>query len=127
VDLSEPNILGAHLFEKRNERKRRLLYRLAGSEKLWERRIVIVSTYYFIRNGNFSDILKIAELLLHNKHDLIHKATGRMLREVGKRDTAAEEEFIAKHCSVMPRTMLRYAIEKLPENKRRLYMKKVDR
>lgn len=127
VDLSAPNILGAHLFEKRNGRKRRLLYRLAGSEKLWERRIAIVSTYYFIRNGNFSDTLTIAELLLHDKHDLIHKATGWMLREVGKRDTAAEEAFIEKHCSVMPRTMLRYAIERLPENKRRLYMKKVDR
>ena len=127
VDLSAPNILGAYLFEKRNERKRRLLYRLAGSEKLWERRIAIVSTYYFIRNGNFSDTLKIAELLLHDKHDLIHKATGWMLREVGKRDTRAEEAFLEKHCSVMPRTMLRYAIEKLPENKRHLYMKKVDR
>jgi len=126
VDLSAPNILGAYLFEKRNERKRKLLYRLAGSEKIWKRRIAIVSTHYFIRNGNFSDTLKIAELLLHDKHDLIHKASGWMLREVGKRDTVVGEAFLEKLYSVMRRAMLRYAIEKLPENKRSFYMKKVE-
>jgi 3-methyladenine DNA glycosylase AlkD len=120
VDLSAPNILGAHLVE----RDRRLLYRLAGSENVWERRIAIVATHHFIRNGDFSDTLKIAEMLLQDRHDLIHKAAGWMLREVGKRDAAAEEGFLEKYCGVMPRTMLRYAIERLPESKRRRYKKK---
>jgi 3-methyladenine DNA glycosylase AlkD len=125
VDLSAPNILGAHLVDSRD---RRLLYRLAGSENVWERRIAIVATHHFIRNGDFSDTLNIAEMLLQDRHDLIHKAVGWMLREVGKRDAAAEEAFLEMHCSVMPRTMLRYAIERLPENKRRRYNKKpIDR
>jgi 3-methyladenine DNA glycosylase AlkD len=120
VDLSAPNILGAHLVDR--DGRRRLLYRLAGSENVWERRIAIVATHHFIRNGDFSDTLKIAEMLMQDRHDLIHKAVGWMLREVGKRDAAAEEEFLEKHCSVMPRTMLRYAIERLSERKRRRYM-----
>jgi 3-methyladenine DNA glycosylase AlkD len=120
VDLSAPNILGAHLVDR--DGRRRLLYRLAGSENVWERRIAIVATHHFIRNGDFSDTLKIAEMLLQDRHDLIHKAVGWMLREVGKRDAAAEKEFLEKHCSVMPRTMLRYAIERLSERKRRRYM-----
>ena len=120
VDLSAPNILGAHLVDR--DGRRRLLYRLAGSENVWERRIAIVTTHHFIRNGDFSDTLKIAEMLLQDRHDLIHKAVGWMLREVGKRDAAAEKEFLEKHCSVMPRTMLRYAIERLSERKRRRYM-----
>ena len=119
VDLSAPNILGAHLID----RDRRLLYRLARSENVWERRIAILATYHFIRNGDFSDTLKIAEMLLQDRHDLIHKAAGWMLREVGKRDVASEEAFLEKHRSVMPRTMLRYAIERLPESKRRRYKK----
>lgn len=119
VDLSAPNILGAHLID----RDRRLLYRLARSENVWERRIAILATYHFIRNGNFSDTLKIAEMLLQDRHDLIHKAAGWMLREVGKRDVASEEAFLEKHRSVMSRTMLRYAIERLPESKRRRYKK----
>lgn len=123
VDLSAPNILGAHLVDRD---RRRLLYRLAKSENVWERRIAIVATHHFIRNGDFSDTLKIVEMLLQERHDLIHKAAGWMLREVGKRDAAAEEAFLEKHCSVMPRTMLRYAIERLPESKRRRY-KKADR
>jgi 3-methyladenine DNA glycosylase AlkD len=126
VDLSAPNILGAHLLVD-NRDDRRLLYRLAGSENVWERRIAILATHHFIRNGDFSDTLKIAEMLLQDRHDLIHKAAGWMLREVGKRDAAAEEAFLEKHCSVMPRTMLRYAIERLPESKRRRYKKKADR
>jgi 3-methyladenine DNA glycosylase AlkD len=125
VDLSAPNILGAHLVDNRDMRK--LLYRLARSENIWERRIAIVSTHHFIRKGDFSDTLKIAEMLLQDRHDLIHKAAGWMLREVGKRDAAAEEAFIEKHCSIMPRMMFRYAIERLPESKRRHYMKKADR
>jgi 3-methyladenine DNA glycosylase AlkD len=124
VDLSAPNILGAHIVDRDS---RRLLYRLAGSENVWERRIAILATYHFIRNGDFSDTLKIAEMLLHDRHDLIHKAAGWMLREVGKRDAAAEEAFLEKYWSVMPRTMLRYAIERLPESKRRRYKKKADR
>jgi 3-methyladenine DNA glycosylase AlkD len=119
VDLSAPNILGAHLID----RDRRLLYRLARSENVWERRIAILATYHFIQDGDFSDTLKIAEMLLQDRHDLIHKAAGWMLREVGKRDGASEEAFLEKHHSVMPRTMLRYAIERLPESKRRRYKK----
>ena len=125
VDLSAPNILGAHLVDSSRDR-RRLLYRLAGSDNVWERRIAIVATHHFIRNGDFSDTLKIAEILLQDRHDLMHKAAGWMLREVGKRDTAAEEAFLEKHFSVMPRIMLRYAIERLPEDKRRRYKKKAD-
>jgi 3-methyladenine DNA glycosylase AlkD len=123
VDLSAPNILGAHLVDSRDNNRRQLLYRLAGSENVWERRIAILATYHFIKKGDFSDTLKIAEMLLQDRHDLIHKAAGWMLREVGKRDTAAEEAFLEKHYSLMPRMMLRYAIERLPENKRRRYMK----
>jgi 3-methyladenine DNA glycosylase AlkD len=119
VDLSAPNILGAHLVD----RERSLLYMLAGSENVWERRIAIVATHHFIRNGDFSDTLKIAAMLLQDRHDLIHKAAGWMLREVGKRDAAAQEAFLEKHWSVMPRMMLRYAIERLPESKRRRYKK----
>jgi 3-methyladenine DNA glycosylase AlkD len=87
-----------------------------------------LATLHFIRNDDFSETLKIAGMLLHDRHDLIHKAVGWMLREVGKRDAAAEEAFLEKHWSVMPRTMLRYAIERLPESKRRRYKKKpIDR
>jgi 3-methyladenine DNA glycosylase AlkD len=125
VDLSAPNILGAYLFNSRD--RRRLLYSLARSENVWERRVAIVSTHRFIRNGDFSDTLKIAEMLLQDRHDLIHKAAGWMLREVGKRDAVVEEAFLEKHYSLMPRTMLRYAIERLPESKRQRYKKNADR
>jgi 3-methyladenine DNA glycosylase AlkD len=121
VDLSAPNILGAHLLVDRDDR--RLLYRLARSDNVWERRIAIVATHHFISNGDFSDTLKIAAMLLQDRHDLIHKAAGWMLREVGKRDAAAEEAFLKEHYSVMPRMMLRYAIERLPESRRHRYMK----
>jgi len=120
VDLSAPNILGAHLLDNRDSR---LLYRLSKSENVWERRVAILATYHFIRNDDFSYTLKIAEMLLQDRHDLIHKAVGWMLREVGKRDATAEEAFLEKYWSVMPRTMLRYAIERLPENKRLRYKK----
>jgi 3-methyladenine DNA glycosylase AlkD len=119
VDLSAPNIVGAYL-EKRSRRK---LYRLARSSRLWERRISIMATFHFIRQGEFGDTLSIAEILLDDKEDLIHKAVGWMLREVGKRELEAEEGFLQKHCQVMPRTMLRYAIEKFSERKRRAYLK----
>jgi 3-methyladenine DNA glycosylase AlkD len=126
VDLSAPKILGAHLID--NDDRRRLLYRLAKSENVWERRIAIVATHRFIRNGDFTDTIKIAGMLLQDKHDLIHKGVGWMLREVGKRDAAIEEAFLEENCSAMPRTMLRYALERLPKGKRSRYMKKsIDR
>jgi len=122
VDCSAPKIIGAYLLDKAAERK--ILYRLAKSKSLWERRITILSTYTFIKGEQFADTLKIAELLLHDEHDLIHKAVGWMLREVGKRDQTEEEKFLKKHYREMPHTMLRYAIEKFPEEKRQHYLKK---
>lgn len=119
VDLSSPNIVGAYLADK----NRAILYRLAGSSSLWERRIAILATFYFIRLDRFNDTLKIATALLNDKHDLIHKACGWMLRETGKRDPAVLEKFLRKNYKKMPRTMLRYAIEKFPENKRQAYLK----
>ncbi|HKU50753.1 MAG TPA: DNA alkylation repair protein [Nitrososphaera sp.] len=118
VDLSAPCILGAHLAV--NDRS--VLYKLARSDNIWERRIAIVTTLYFIRKNDFADTMRIAEILLGDRHDLIHKATGWMLREVGKRDTATLEKFLGRHCARMPRTMLRYAIERLPDKKKRFYM-----
>jgi 3-methyladenine DNA glycosylase AlkD len=119
VDLSAPQIVGGYL----ETRSRTPLNRLATSAGLWERRISIVATHWFIRHGDFGDTTRIAEKLLQDKEDLIHKAVGWMLREVGKRDIAVLEEFLGKHCQVMPRTMLRYAIERFPEATRRGYMK----
>jgi len=119
VDLSAPKIIGAYLEAK----KRTILYRLAKSKNLWQRRIAIVSTFNFIRNNDFRDTLKIATILIKDKEDLIHKACGWMLREVGKRNLAIEERFLKKYSSIMPRTMLRYAIERFPEKKRKHYLK----
>jgi 3-methyladenine DNA glycosylase AlkD len=118
VDCSAERIVGCHLFL----RERKPIYRLVRSTSLWERRIGIMSTFHFIKKEDFSDTLAIAELLLNDKEDLIHKAVGWMLREVGKRNWNAEERFLAKHYKEMPRTMLRYAIEKMPENKRLSYL-----
>jgi 3-methyladenine DNA glycosylase AlkD len=122
VDLSAPKIMGAHLLVRKEERK--ILYRLAKSKDLWRRRVSVLSTYSFIKHGDFADTLALAEILLHDTHDLMHKAVGWMLREIGKMDLEAEEQFLRKHYRVMPRTMLRYAIEKFPEGKRRVYLKK---
>lgn len=122
VDVTAPKIVGAYLSEK--ESGRMVLYRFAKSENLWERRIAIVSALALIRNGDFSDMLAIAELLLGDPHDLIHKATGWMLREVGKRDKLVLKRFLDAHAGIMPRTMLRYAIERFPEQERKYYLSK---
>jgi len=119
VDLSAPKIIGAYLIDKEKD----LLYKFARSKDLWEKRIAIISTQTFIRKHFFEDTLKISKILLNDKHDLIHKAVGWMLREVGNRDLQTEEEFLKKHYKLMPRTMLRYAIEKFPELKRKAYLK----
>jgi 3-methyladenine DNA glycosylase AlkD len=118
VDLSAPKIVGEYLFDK----NRSILFRLAKSSSLWERRIAVLSTFYFIKNNDFKDSLAISELLLDDEHDLIHKAVGWMLREIGKRDQKLLENFIEKHCLHMPRTMLRYAIEKFDKDKRKFYL-----
>ena len=119
VDLSCYKLLGAWLLDK----DRTLLYDLARSGKsLWEQRIGIVSTMQFIRNGQLEDTFSIADILLHHPHDLIHKAVGWLLREAGKRDEAALKAFLAPRFRSMPRTMLRYAIEKFPEGERKLYL-----
>jgi len=118
VDLSAPNVVGAHLVARSRER----LDRLARSRILWERRIAIIATQAFIRRGEFDDTLRIARLLMHDRHDLIHKAVGWMLREVGNRDRAVLESFLDEHAHEMPRTMLRYAIEKLPPRDRKRFM-----
>jgi len=119
VDLSADKIVGAYLFDKDIA----LLTELSGSDNLWERRISIIATFYFIRAGVFEPTLRIASKLLRDKHDLIHKAVGWMLREIGKRDLETEEEFLLLHYKTMPRTMLRYAIERFPEAKRQAYLK----
>ena len=119
VDLSAPKIVGAYLIDKEKD----LLYKFAHSKDLWEKRISIISTQAFIREHFFEDTLKISEILLNDKHDLIHKAVGWMLREVGNRDMETEEQFLRKHYKTMPRTMLRYAIEKFPEQKRIAYLR----
>jgi 3-methyladenine DNA glycosylase AlkD len=118
VDTSAPDIVGRHL----EHRSRAPLYEFARSPSLWERRVAILATHWFIKRGDFTDTLAIAELLLTDPQDLIHKAAGWMLREVGKRDRAAAARFLDRHCDVMPRTMLRYAIERLPAKLRRTYL-----
>lgn len=118
VDASAHAILGAFLLD----RNKAILYRLASSTSLWERRIAIVSTWHFIRNGQVSDTFKLSTLLLEDKQDLIHKSVGWMLREAGKRDEAALVAFLREHYQRMPRTMLRYAIERFPETRRQAFL-----
>jgi len=119
VDSSAEHIVGAHLFDK----DRKPIYKLTRSKDLWERRIGVMATFHFIRREDLTDTLAIAELLLNDKEDLIHKAVGWMLREVGKRKREIEEQFLNKNYKRMPRTMLRYAIERLPESDRQAYLK----
>ena len=121
VDLSAPYILGDYLKDKTD---RNVMYALAGSSVMWERRIAVVSTLMLIRHGQFDDTIKLAESLIDSKHDLMQKSIGWMLREVGKRDKGLLVQFIEKHKHEMPRTMLRYAIEKFPEPERREFMRK---
>ena len=118
VDLSAEKIIGEFLFE----RERKILFGLAKGN-LWQKRIAVLSTFNFIKKNDFKTSLKISKLLLNDKHDLIHKAVGWMLREIGKRDIKIEENFLKRNYKNMPRTMLRYAIEKFPERKRKTYLK----
>ncbi len=118
VDLSAEHIIGAHLLEG----DRKPLIQLAKSESVWNRRIAIMATFHYIKRGEFADTLRLAKLLINDRHALVHKAVGWMLREVGKRDRHRAERFLRAHANRMPRTMLRYAIERLPENLRRRYL-----
>lgn len=120
VDGSAPHIVGVYLLK----RDKKLLYRLARSRRIWDRRIAIVSTLAFIRSGNVRDTLRIARLLLRDEEDLIHKATGWMLRETGKQAPAALRKFLDAFCTAMPRTMLRYAIERFPKAERAKYLQR---
>ena len=120
VDTSAPHIVGAWLLDK----DRAVLRKLAKSKNLWERRIAVLATQAFIRHGQFGDTVEIIRSLLDDKHDLMHKACGWMLREIGNRDVAALEAFLSRHAKQMPRTMLRYAIEKLPERRRKAWLKR---
>lgn len=118
VDLTAPNIVGAYLLDT----SRKPLYTLVNSDDLWKRRIAIMATFAFIKQNDFDDALRLSNMLLTDDHDLIHKAVGWMLREIGKRSLRAEERFLKRYYKKMPRTMLRYAIERFPETKRIKYL-----
>ncbi len=119
VDLSAHKILGQYLIDK----DRSILYKLSKSKDIWERRISVISTFNFIKNNQFEDIINISEILLKDEHDLMHKAVGWGLREMGKKDNKQLINFLNKHYKKMPRTMLRYSIEKLPVQQRLFYLK----
>ena len=126
VDTVAPSIFGHFLYHMGRDYPayKKLLANLAKSSNLWERRIAIISTSYFIRQNQFDETIKISEILLNDCHDLIHKAVGWMLREVGKKDISSLKGFLNNHYKEMPRTMLRYAIEKFPEKERQKYLKR---
>ncbi len=118
VDLSAPKIIGDYLLDK----NRKILYKLAKSKNFWERRVAVLATFAFIKKSQLGEALKIAEMLLNDKHDLVHKAVGWMLREVGKQSVKTLEKFLKTHYRKMPRTMLRYAIERFSEGERKEYL-----
>ena len=120
VDVTTPNIVGDYLLN--NPKEKKILYKLVKSKNLWERRVAILATFRFIKEKQFEDTLAISEILLNDTHDLIHKAVGWMLREMGKRDIKPLVKFLDQHAIMMPRTMLRYAIEKFPEETRKYYL-----
>lgn len=120
VDLSAPNIVGNYLFEK----DRKVLYSLSKSKSLWEKRIAILATFYFIKNNRFEETLEICRILLSDPHDLTHKAMGWMLREIWKRDNKITENFLKKNYDKIPRTTLRYAIERMENKKRKKFLNK---
>ncbi len=120
VDVTAPNIVGEYLLDRKS--RRRILYEFATSDHLWKKRIAIISTFTFIKNEDFQDTINIAEILLEDKHDLIHKAVGWMLREMGKKNEKKLLDFLDKYHKTMPRTMLRYSLEKLDQDKKDFYM-----
>jgi 3-methyladenine DNA glycosylase AlkD len=119
VDRSAPYVVGGYLYDK----PRTILYKLAKSKNAWERRTAIVSTYFFIRQGDISDTFKIAEILVNDQHDLIQKAVGSWIREAGKKDKLVLLDFLDSHATTMPRTMLRYSIENLSKKEKDYYLK----
>lgn len=122
VDTSAAYIVGMHL----EKTSRKDLYRLARSKNLWEKRVAVIATQHFIRQNDFTDTLKLCELFLNEKHDLMHKACGWMLREIGKKDISVLRSFLKNHASIMPRTMLRYSIEHMDSKEKSVWMKKKD-
>ena len=118
VDSSAPKIVGKYLLDK----PRSILYKLAKSNSVWKKRVAVIATFSFIENNQLEDTIAISKILLRDRHDLIHKAVGWALREVGKINLKEEEDFLKLYCKIMPRTMLRYAIEKFPEPKRKKYL-----
>jgi 3-methyladenine DNA glycosylase AlkD len=120
VDSSAHKILGEWLVDK----ERKILYQLAESDTIWERRISIIATFAFINREELTDALALAKILISDEHDLIHKASGWVLREVGKKDIAALEGFLLEYYQQMPRTMLRYAIERLPDEQRKFFLRR---
>src|SRR3989344_4525536 len=118
IDCIADKIIGKYLIDK----DKKTLYEFANSDNLWKKRIAIISTFEFIKKNKFEDTLKISEILLNDKHDLIHKSVGWMLREIGKRDLKIEEDFLKKYYKKMPRTMLRYAVERFDEKKKEFYL-----
>ncbi len=123
VDVTAPHIVGAWLFGQNLSERKRVLLKLAKSDYLWERRIAIIATHHFIKHGRFQEVIILAALLVQDGHDLIQKALGWTLREMGKKDINSLEFFLQKYYKKMPRTALRYAIERLPEERRLQYLK----
>lgn len=123
IDLSARDIVGGYLINKKKERK--ILYRLARSKSIWERRIAVISTFAFLRKNDFFDSMALAEILQHDTHDLMHKAVGWMLREIGKRDENVLVDYLSTRYKTMPRTMVRYAIEKFDKKRRLSYLRKM--